>query len=370
MDDVLALGEVAQTHPPGIQPLLPGMHPGQSGLDLAVADDPPLRRVDEEHAAGAQAPPPLDALGRDVQHAGLTADDDETVGRLGPPAGAQAVAIQRGADERPVGEDQGGGPVPRLHLHRVVLVERAQRRVDLGLLLVRLRHHHHDRVRQAASREGEQLQHLVERRRVARPRRADRQQRCEVAEQLRLELGLTGAHPVPVAVDRVDLTVVRQHPQRLGERPRRERVRRVAGVDDGELGCEPLVLQVRIERLELKRRDHALVAERAAGQRDEVGVELVAGAHAQAVGPPIQRDPRQRGRDIRRGMRDEQLLEHGPGFEGELPQVRIDCRHAAPAEHGQPLAHGDALDAVLLRAARFVVAREEQHSGGVFPHDR
>ena len=89
-------------------------------------------------------------------------------------------------------------------------------------------------------------------------------QRVEVAEQLGLELALAGAHPVAVALDGVDLAVVRDHPERLRERPRREGVGRVARVHERELGGEALVGQVGVERLELQGGDHALVDEGAA----------------------------------------------------------------------------------------------------------
>ncbi len=71
-------------------------------------------------------------------------------------------------------------------------------------------------------------------------------------------------HPVAVAADRVDLAVVGDDPERLRERPRRERVRREPRVDQRELGGVARVGQVREERLELRRREHALVDQRAA----------------------------------------------------------------------------------------------------------
>ena len=366
--DVLALGEVRQAHPSRVEPLLPGLEVGELSLDLVLFDDAPLGGVDEEHATGAQASAALDALGGEVEHAGLAADHDEPVGRLGPPPGAEPVAVERRADQRAVGEDQCRGAVPGLHLHRVVVVERAQLRIDVRLLLVRLRHHHHDRVRQAAPGQGEQLEHLVERRGVARTRGADGQERTDVAEQLGFELRLARPHPVAVSVDRVDLAVVRQHAQRLRERPGRERVGRVPGVHDGQLGGESLVLQVGVERLELKRRDHALVPEGAGRQRHDVRAQLGAGALAQPEHAAVEPDAREGGRIAHRGTRDEQLLEHRARVERELAEVLLGGRHVAPAQQHEVLAFGDLLDARLLGGAALVVARQEDHARGVLPH--
>ena len=196
------------------------------------------------------------------------------------------------------------------------------------------------------------------------------QQRADVAEQLRFELGLAGAHPVAVAVDGVDLAVVGEHAQRLRERPRRERVGRVAGVHDGELGGEPLVLQVGVERLELERGDHALVPERARGERHEVRAELESGALAQPEHAAIERDARQRGCIADRGPCDEELLELRPRVEGQLAEVRLLGRHLAPAEHDEVLRLGDVLDARLLRGALLVVAGQEDHARGVLADGR
>ncbi|OUD83131.1 hypothetical protein CMMCAS02_09425 [Clavibacter michiganensis subsp. michiganensis] len=285
-------------------------------------------------------------------------------------AGAQAVAVERRADERAVGEGERGRAVPRFHDHGVVLVEVAADGIDVGLLLPRLRDHHHHRVRQAAAAEAQELEHLVERRGVARAGRDDRHERRQVAEQLRLELGLAGAHPVAVAGDRVDLAVVRHHAQRLREGPRRERVGGVARVHDGELGCEALVGEVGVERLQLERGDHALVDEGARGQRDEVGAELPLRALAQAEGEAVEGEPRRSVLRPRGVGGQEQVAERGHGLARQVAEVRRVDRDLAPAEDAQSLVAGDALDAGLQLLALGVVGGQEGHADRVLPHGR
>ena len=109
---------------------------------------------------------------------------------------------------------------------------------------------------------------------------------------------MRAAHPVAVALDGVDLAVVRDEPERLRERPRREGVRREARVDERELARVARVGQVREERLELRRGEHALVGEGAGGQRREEDAELVLGALAQ---PVRARGPGRRPRSSRDG---------------------------------------------------------------------
>ena len=107
-----------------LQPLAVGMLRRVRVLELLVVDDAALRGVDEEHAAGLQALLEQDALGRDVEDADLGGHHDQAVLGDVVARGAQAVAVEHGADHGAVGERDGGGAVPGLHEAAVVLVER------------------------------------------------------------------------------------------------------------------------------------------------------------------------------------------------------------------------------------------------------
>ena len=78
------------------------------------------------------------------------------------------------------------------------------------------------------------------------------------------------AHPVHVALERVDLAVVGQHAERLRQRPLRERVGGIALVIDREGALEPCIHQVGIELRHLLGQHHALVDQRTAGQRTDI----------------------------------------------------------------------------------------------------
>ena len=79
-----------------------------------------------------------------------------------------------------------------------------------------------------------------------------------------------GPHPVDVALDRVDLTVMRQHPERLRQPPLREGVGRIALVIDREGRFKTLVHQIGVESRNLLGEHHALVDDRAARERAQV----------------------------------------------------------------------------------------------------
>ncbi len=67
------------------------------------------------------------------------------------------------------------------------------------------------------------------------------------------------AHPVLVALNGVDLTVVAEHAVRVGQLPCTKSVCAVARVDQRECCPEPLILKVREERSQLLRDEKALV---------------------------------------------------------------------------------------------------------------
>ena len=272
-DPPLAVGQVAEPDDAVLVPVAVRLARGDALLDLVVLDDPALVDVDEEQLARLQAPAPQHVLARLVEHAGLRRQDDPAVLRLHPAAGPQPVAVERRADHAAVGEADRRRPVPRLHQARVERVERPQVVGQVVALLPRLGDHHHQRVREAAAGEHEQLEHVVERRRVRAAGPDDRQHLLEVvAEQLGAQLRLARAHPVDVAAQRVDLAVVGDHPVRVRELPARERVGREARVDERQRGLGPLVLQVGVVAQQLRRGEHALVDDRAARERgdDEV----------------------------------------------------------------------------------------------------
>ncbi len=366
VDDVLAFGEVFEVDPALVEPFAPRFARRELCFDLVVFDETPRDGVDEEHLSRAKSALAHDTARVDVEHADLARQNDESVSRDHIPAGAQAVAVEGCADEGSVGEHDRSRAVPRLHEHRVVLVEVAADRIDLGLVLPGLRDHHHHGVRQRAAGKGQQLHHLVERGRIARAGRDDGEHRSQVAQQGAFELRLTRAHPVAVALHRVDLAVVGDHAERLGKRPGREGVRRIARVHEGELRRETLVGEVGVERLQLERRDHALVDERAARQRREVHVELALDTLAGTERLAVEQDAADRRPGLARARAgDEQLFDRRHGVACEGSDLVGSHRNVAPPDDHEVLVDGDRFDRSLHGGTFFGCCRKERVADGV-----
>ncbi len=189
----LALGQVLEPHDALVVPGAVRAAGGDVALDLLVGHDAALGEIDQEQLAGLQAALAQDVAGRLVEHAGLRAEHDPAVLRLHPAPGAQAVAVERRADHAAVGEGDRRRAVPRLHHARVERVERAQVLGQVVALLPRLGHHHHQRVRERPARQHEQLEHVVERRRVRAARPHDRQDLLEVGAEQRRRRAATRA---------------------------------------------------------------------------------------------------------------------------------------------------------------------------------
>ncbi len=189
-----------------------------------------------------------------------------------------------------------------------------------------------------------------------------------------MQVRLPGAHPGPVAPDRVDLAVVRAVPERLGERPRRKGVRRIPAVDEGDRRHAPRVTQVRVEQGQLPDGEHPLVHDRAGGQRREVDGytvhrALVFGAAAQRMHGAVEVDPGIVTRRVGDRGGHEQLGDVGSGpFRRvtEVRAVRIDG-DVAPAEDVESLRRGERLDDAPGRVAPGRVAGKEAQPGGVVP---
>ncbi|CAB4935414.1 unannotated protein [freshwater metagenome] len=247
-------------HEPCVQPVRVRCLGCKLGFDLIVLDDPPGGSVDEEHSSRLQSALADNGRRIEVQDPGLGREHDESVVGHPESARAKAVPVEHRSDDVAVAEADVGGAVPRLHERRVELVERPACRIHRRVVLPRLRNHHEDGVRERPSAEMDELEHLVEGAGVAAPRRADREQSREVTrEDVGGQHCLARLHPVAVPLNRVDLTVMRDEPVGVGKRPGGKGIRREAGVDERQRRRHELLRQVRVEGLELPRREHPLV---------------------------------------------------------------------------------------------------------------
>ena len=283
--DVLALGQFAELDHALVEPLLRTAAPAaRRALDLVVVDDATLRGVDQEHAAGLQATLADDLRRVDVDDADLAGHHDQVV--VGDPvaAGPQAVAVEHRPDHGAVGERHAGRAVPRLHQRGVEAVERtlARRPSCRGSPTPR---GSSSASRAAGCGRRGATARAPRRTWPSRCRRACRSgtpARDRAADRWPAST-LAGAHPVAVALHRVDLAVVGDVAVRMGQRPRRERVGAEAAVHQRQRALHALVAEIGEEHRQLRRGEHALVDQGAAAERREVGLAARRAARARSA---------------------------------------------------------------------------------------
>ena len=229
-----------------LDPLAIGLARRQLVLEFGVVDDATLLEVDQEHLARLQAPLFGDARIGDLgQHARLGGHHHQIVIGDDVARRTQTVAIEGGADLATVGEGHGGRAVPGLHHGGVILVEGAPVGVHRGVLLPGLGDHHHHGLGERITRHHQQLEAVVETGGIGLAGIDQRQHFLEVAaEHRRAHHAFARAHPVVVALDGVDLTVVREHAVGMGEFPGREGVGREALMHQSQRGDDTRILQV------------------------------------------------------------------------------------------------------------------------------
>ena len=377
LGDVHHLGQVVEVTDTCFEPLGVRVRRGEVALDLLVVDDAALGGVDQEHAPRLESSLLHHRRRVDVERADLGGHHHQTVVADPVARRAQTVAVEHRTDDRAVGEGDRGGAVPRLHQTGVELVEGTDRRVHVLVVLPRLGDHHQHRVGQRVAAEVQQLERLVQACGVRGAGRADRERALQrlpsTGEQLGVDEGLAGAHPVLVALDGVDLAVVGDVAVGVRERPRREGVGREPRVHEGERRLEALVAQVGEELPELRGGEHPLVDHRAGRQRRQVHRclagcvdDVVLDALAGEEGASVQHDAGL----VALGGGDHELAEGRHRCERRGTDHRGVGGHVTPSENVQALLVTDLLDRSHGCVGLGGIRRQERDAGRVVPGGR
>ncbi len=282
-DDARRLGQGIERDLLLLEPLGVGLAGGEALLDFGVGDDALLHGVDQEHATGLQAALLADVLGGHVEDAGFRGEDDEIVLGDDVAAGAQTVAVERGADDAAVGEGNGCRPVPWFHQRCVVLVERALVLVHVGIAGPGFGdEHRHDVGKRTAGLE-EKFDGVIERRGVAAIGRDHGEEFLDlVAVQRAVEHRLARVHPTDVAANGVDFAVVGNVAVGMRELPTGKGVGGEALVNEAESAGDQRIGQFEVELLNLRGQHEALVDDGATGEGGDVEIVLafdVGGGH-------------------------------------------------------------------------------------------
>ncbi len=124
-----------------------------------------------------------------------------------------------------------------------------------------------------AARPADRLEHGVQRSGIGRTRRNDWLDILRLLAECEAgHLDLVAFHPVLVAADGVDLTIMGKRAERLGQPPLRESVGRIALVEDRHPALEPLILQIGIEYRQRFGEEQPLVDDGPARQATDIEI--------------------------------------------------------------------------------------------------
>ena len=316
-----------------LNPFAKGLAGGQFILQRGIEIHLPGVQIDADALAGADAPLGGNILLGQLHHAGFAAHNQQPIGGDGIAHRAQPIAIHAADHPGAIGGAERCGPVPGLH-HRIAIEEEVvMRRRHGGIIAERFRHQHrlgHRRITPAAH---QQFEHVVEAGGVGIAGLNDRLHIGHISvERWVGEPGLMALHPVHIAMQRVDLAIMRDHPEGLRQAPGREGVGRIALVINRKARDEARIRQVRIELRQILGQEHPLVDERAAGERAEIQLRNLR-RDGLLLDPPAD-DVKIAliGRVIAPlGVPDQNLLDLGPRRIGLFADHRGVDRHLAPA---------------------------------------
>ena len=178
-------------------------------LELFIRNQAALIKVDQEHSAGLQPSLVLDDCRIQREHADFAGHDDPVVVGQIVATGPQAVAIQHRANVLPIGKHDRSRAIPGLHDAGQIFVKRPLVRGHQLVLLPGLRNHHHDRLLERAAGHQQELQDVIESTRIRNIGLNHREDVLQgVTEQLALGDAFSCLHPIDIAAQRIDLTVV------------------------------------------------------------------------------------------------------------------------------------------------------------------
>ena len=360
-----------------LNPLLVGLAVGQARLQLLVVDHAALFQINQEHLAGLQAPFANDFVLRHGQHAGLRAHDHQVVVGDAVARGAQAIAVQRGANLAAVGEHDAGRAVPGLEHGGVVFIESLAALVHGGVVFPGFWDHHHHGLADGVARHSEQFEAVIKGGSVGLVGKADGVELLQVGGQYGgRHHPFARLHPVVVALDGVDLAVVRHIAVGVGQRPLGEGVGRKPLVHQAQGRNAARVLQIVKIGAHLVGQQQALVNHGATGHARNVvflavlQIEVLNGG-AGGLADHIQLALQRVLHDDVVTAANEHLADDGFFFPhcGRHGHVQVDW-HIAPAQQYLAFGFDGALHLLFARHARGVLLGQKDHAHAVFASSR
>ena len=202
-----------------MQPFFIWMSFGKLFFQFPVVVDTPFFRVYEQYLTRLQAALLRNFIGFKVYNSHLTGHNHHTFRSDSIATWTQAITVKHSSCIAAITEEESGRTIPRFHQNGMILVERFQFITDGILVIETLWHQYSHGLRQGKPTHDEELEYIVQTCRITHTRLYDRADFTNTSQCLTIKHALTRLHPRTVAPDGVNLSVMRQHAERLGQAP-------------------------------------------------------------------------------------------------------------------------------------------------------
>ena len=369
------IGQVLQRNLVLFQPLGIGLARGQLLFDLLVGDNAAFLRIHQKHAARLEPALAGDLRRVNRQHPRLGCHDDQAAMGHHESPGAQSIAVKLGSDHPAIRKSHGGRTIPGLHQRGMVFIESLDVIRHRGIARPgRGNQHLHD-VRQAAPGQEQEFHRVVKVRRIASARSNNGLELLHVvAEQGGSQDGGPRVHPVNVATQRIDFSIMTDVAIGVGKIPGGEGVRGEALVNETQGAPDFRIGQLPVEVRDLRCEQQTLVNDRASGEGGNVEEALLPQIGlANCVFSALADDVELALQEIRVhlvGPFDENLLNVRLGAARQAPNRVGIHRCVAPAQYCQAfVTHNLFQDGLTLHA--FVrLNRKKNHSHAILARGR
>ena len=186
----------------------------------------------------------------------------------------QSISIQATGRVTTICQHDCSRTIPGFHLAVKEFIERTHIWIEVIDGLPGRRHQDAHALQYIHTTRAQDFEHVIKSGRVRTDQRYQRIKIGNIVELVRDKILCTRNRPVAVALNRIDLAVMRKESKRLREPPLRRRIRRKTLMKYAHRRFNARVSQIRIEIGQHAGHDHALVANRDRRQAHDVSVAI------------------------------------------------------------------------------------------------
>ena len=233
---------------------------GNLVLNLIIADNASLLRVNHQHPSGTQAVFFDNSCRVNIYDTNLRCKNDSIVICNIITRRSEAIAIQSSTNSTAIRKGHSSRSVPCLNQRIMIFEEGLQVIIQMRIFAPRLRNHHHDSVRQTASAHQQKFQNIVEHAGIGTGFVNNRHNLLDIITPKTVAAHrLARTHPVDITAQCIYFTVMHQIAVWMSSLPAGKCIGAETRMDQSHCCFNRAVLHIRIKGLQLLCCQHAFI---------------------------------------------------------------------------------------------------------------